>query len=544
MVLAIVAVVRPVPTVAVVLDVGQGIAVSVPSATASVTTSVVDGVGVRCHPRHRCGEVLDIGAEGVVDRRVDGVRAFGDGLGHHIAGVVDGVGVITETADHGIGTRSTIDDIVAVAACDRVGELVARERQASPDCRSEILDLLTGGQCVVHRRVDGVGTFGGGFRDDIAGIVDGVGVVSQAADHRIGTRGAVDDIVAVAARDGVGQGVAGHGETGADRCGEVLDIGAEGVVDRRVDGVRAFGDGLGHHIAGVVDGVGVITETADHGVGTRGAVDDIVAVAARDGVGQGIAGQGETGADRCGEVLDIGAEGVVDRRVDGVRAFGDGLGHHIAGVVDGVGVITETADHGIGTRSTIDDIVAVAACDRVGELVARERQASPDCRSEILDLLTGGQCVVHRRVDGVGTFGGGFRDDIAGIVDGVGVVSQAADHRIGTRGTIDDIVAVATRDGVGQGVAGHGETGADRRGEVLDVGAEGVVDRRVDGVRAFGDGLGHHIAGVVDGVGVITETADHGVGTRGAVDDIVAVAARDGVGQGIAGQGETGADRR
>ena len=119
-------------------------------------------------------------------------------------------------------------------------------------------------------------------------------------------------------------------------------------------------------------GVGVVSQAADHRIGTRGAVDDIVAVATGDGVGQGVAGHGETGADRCGEVLDVGPEGVVDRRVDGVRAFGDGLGHHIAGVVDGVGVITETADHGIGTRSTIDDIVAVAACDRVGELVARE----------------------------------------------------------------------------------------------------------------------------------------------------------------------------
>ena len=152
---------------------------------------------------------------------------------------------------------------------------------------------------------------------------------------------------------------------------QVLDIGAERVADRGDDGVGAGVGGFRDHVAGIVDIVGVVAEAAGHAVGTGATVDDVVAFVAGDGVGEAVAGAVDiAGAGGERQVLDIGAERVADRGDDGVGAGVGGFRDHVAGIVDIVGVVAEAAGHAVGTGATVDDVVAFVAGDGVGEAVA------------------------------------------------------------------------------------------------------------------------------------------------------------------------------
>ena len=51
------------------------------------------------------GQVLDVGAERVGDRGLHGVGAGAASLGHHVAGVVDDVGVVAGAAGHACRRR-------------------------------------------------------------------------------------------------------------------------------------------------------------------------------------------------------------------------------------------------------------------------------------------------------------------------------------------------------------------------------------------------------------------------------------------------------
>src|SRR5258708_9332246 len=73
------------------------------------------------------------------------------------------------------------------------------------------------------------------------------------------------------------------------------------------------------------------------------------------------------------EVLDIGAKRVgVERRIDRVRAFTGILTHHIAGIVDDVGVVAGPADHRVGSRAEVKRIAALGTRQRVVPSQARQ----------------------------------------------------------------------------------------------------------------------------------------------------------------------------
>ena len=90
---------------------------------------------------------------------------------------------------------------------------------------------------------------------------------------------------------------------------QVLDIGAERVVDRRLHRVVARVERLRDHVAGVVDHVDVVARAADHGVGAAGAVERVVAATAGEDVDARIAGERIVAA-AAGDVLDPGHEEV------------------------------------------------------------------------------------------------------------------------------------------------------------------------------------------------------------------------------------------
>ena len=118
----------------------------------------------------------------------------------------------------------------------------------------------------------------------------------------------------------------------AGRIGQrqVLDIGAERVVDRRLHRIDALVGILGHHVAAVVDEIGIVVRAAGHRIDAGpadervvagAAVKRIVAGAALEHVDPGRAGQG------------IGAEGAENmENADGIATGSDG------DIVGGIGV--------------------------------------------------------------------------------------------------------------------------------------------------------------------------------------------------------------
>src|SRR5262249_44573475 len=93
-----------------------------------------------------------------------------------------------------------------------------------------------------------------------------------------------------------------------------------------------------------------------------------------------------------------------------------------------------------------------------------------------------------------------FGHDILGVVDEIGVVTEAADHRVGATESVEMIGALVARDDVGGAVAGAIDSAAKLgQRQVLDVRIDDRVgDRAEHRVDAAEGDVGDDIAGVVD----------------------------------------------
>src|SRR5262249_54914634 len=121
--------------------------------------------------------------------------------------------------------------------------------------------------------------------DDVAGIVDDVGVVALAARHGVGTAGAVEAVVAVIAGDDVLAGVAGAGDGGAGQR-QVLDLRQrrQAEAERGRPRVGAFAGSFGDGVARAGDDVGVVALAAFQQVRPGAVGKRVVAVAAGERV--------------------------------------------------------------------------------------------------------------------------------------------------------------------------------------------------------------------------------------------------------------------
>ena len=86
-----------------------------------------------------------------------------------------------------------------------------------------------------------------------------------------------------------------------------------------------------------------------------------------------IAGAVEVGGAGERQVLEVGAERIGDRGQHRVGAFAGILDHHVADIVDHVGVVAEPARHGVGTGAAVEDVVAGIAGEAVGQAYCRCR---------------------------------------------------------------------------------------------------------------------------------------------------------------------------
>src|SRR5262249_10936848 len=228
---------------------------------------------------------------------------------------------------------------------------------------------------------------------DVAGVVDDIDIVAEAAGQLVDAALAVEQVVLGIAGDGVGEPVADAGDRRADKD-QVLEIVAErevGVAGDEIDAAGRRGVRLRHAVAGAgalaVAAVAPLQIVAAGAAGERvvaGAADQcVVAAVAGELVGAGIADQLVVGLAAGREqgagseqlrVLDAGegGESEVDgeRRLDAVAVVVAGLADRVLGVVEDVDIEAGTAVQRVGAGAADERVVAVAAGQTVGAAAA------------------------------------------------------------------------------------------------------------------------------------------------------------------------------
>src|SRR5207247_9389721 len=129
----------------------------------------------------------------------------GDALVDNVAGIVHDIGVVAGKAAHRVGAAGAVEKIGAAVAGERVGDGTSGDADVGRSDEDHVLDRAAGvhgiGGTETDRREDGIEAVGSGdaLINDVAGIVDMVGVIAGAATHDVSTRPAVKGVVAAAA---------------------------------------------------------------------------------------------------------------------------------------------------------------------------------------------------------------------------------------------------------------------------------------------------------------------------------------------------------
>ena len=172
---------------------------------------------------------------------------------------------------------------------------------------------------------------------------------------------------------------------------------------------------------------------------------------ADDGVRQFVPRTVDRSGSRHGEFLDIGGEGVADRGLDQIVALVGILDHHVADIVDHVGVVAGTALESVGACLAVEGVVASHAIqvvapgragDRIVLIIADAIEIIGADQRQLFDIC--GQDVAGAGGDGIRPFTGVFDDHIVRVVDHVLVVAGAAHHRIGAAAAIEHVGAAET----------------------------------------------------------------------------------------------------
>jgi hypothetical protein len=237
-------------------------------------------------------------------------------------------------------------------------------------------------------------------------------------------------------------------------------------------------------------------------------------------------------------------------------------------------VSSPSPDHGVVRRIAADPgqaVVAAVSDQVVADAVADERVVArvadrpgragvEDEPLEAVGEHVGRQARAHR----VEAAAERLADEIAGVVDGVGVVAEAPEHVVGAPAPDERVVAVAADEAVVGRVAGDdvvelvadavpGRRALDEQ-EVLDVGGQGEADLSgPDGVDAAAGLLDDGVGRVDVYVEVVIGAALERVGAGAAVQDVpagkaaervVAAAADQQVAAVSAGDGVVASSRR
>ena len=183
--------------------------------------------GINHGIRHGDGVLEVIPAEHVGTRARHRQSSIGIRSGPTIQRVVTAKGnqhVTFTASDQGIGVRNArsrrlvlhcvdadtaIQDVVADIAGDDVACVSARTIDVCGAGQGQVLDVIR--RHVRNRRTHFVGTFHREFRHQIAGVVHHIGVIARSTDENVGSRAAIQTVVAVTAGQRVIAGLPGEG---------------------------------------------------------------------------------------------------------------------------------------------------------------------------------------------------------------------------------------------------------------------------------------------------------------------------------------------
>ena len=164
-----------------------------------------------------------------------------DALRHDVVLVVDEVEVVAGAAGHLVGAGAALQAVGAVVAGqgvvqgaagkavvagiadDGVGKRVAGPVDVERDAlvrQREVLDVGTEREVDAALHEVDTAAAGGRFVDHVAGAVDHVGVIAEAAPQQVVALAAVDGVVAGVAQQRVGAGRAGDGVVAGEDGGE------------------------------------------------------------------------------------------------------------------------------------------------------------------------------------------------------------------------------------------------------------------------------------------------------------------------------------
>ena len=244
--------------------------------------------------------------------------------------------------------------------------------------------------------------------------------------------------------------------------GQVFDIGPQSViVDPGDDRIRPLVDILHDEITGVFDIINIVSPTAFHGVGAKTAVNAVVFPVSGDDVVQIVAATITLSGVRIiighDQIFDLGVlQRVAPSDVDRVVSSIFQLDHLVAGAIEKVAVVTVAADHGVIAGAAIDYIVLTVANQFVFGRVACDIYLISD-EGQIFDVFMISQGKIDgrndridtlRRIGGVLVEDGLFDNDVARVIDIIGVASSAADHDVCASATIQRVLVVATLEAV------------------------------------------------------------------------------------------------
>ncbi|MCY1359036.1 hypothetical protein D9M69_455900 [compost metagenome] len=135
---------------------------------------------------------------------------------------------------------------------------------------------------------------------------------------------------------------------------------------QRVDIAASTAAVVDHVIAGAgAVQVGITPTPTGQPVVAGATIQRVAAVVAEQAIGEGVAGTTQAGCAGQFQILQVGAERVVDRGADGVSALVDRLADAVPALRNHIDVVAAAAGHRVVAGIAIQQVVASAAQKRV-----------------------------------------------------------------------------------------------------------------------------------------------------------------------------------
>ena len=115
--------------------------------------------------------------------------------------------VVPASAGDIVVAAAALEEIGAGIAGDEVGEIVAGAVDVGRAGKRQVLDRALGvdriGKTEPDRQLNRVGAAAAALIDNVGNIIDNVKIVADVAVHIVGTKAAVDGVVAIAGKDDI-----------------------------------------------------------------------------------------------------------------------------------------------------------------------------------------------------------------------------------------------------------------------------------------------------------------------------------------------------